>query len=199
METIYFWKHWYEWAIVAFCLLGLIYTLIVIKEENASFRDSAIPINFHQFRFLIPSWWLLTEEDSHQYSFKRRDSHHDWKASLYWFDNSSDSLSLIERGRSFMREKGIQFDFGHGFVKNPKARFEGRSSRSNDKVEMVRIEGAATKAGIERKYIDIFVAKIRKQEGHLLAVSECGILDGPLEGPYFEEVMFRSVYLPGEA
>ncbi len=192
MEIISLWKHWADWAIVIFILLGLVYTLIVVREEHASFRDSAIPIDFHHFRFLIPSWWLPKRENSHQYSFKRRDSHHDWKASLYWFDDSSDALSLIECGRSFMREKNIQFDFGEGFVKNPMAKFKGHPSRSCDEVEMVRIEGAATKAGIERKYIDIFVAKIRKQKGHLLAVSECGILNGPLEGPYFEEVMFQS-------
>ena len=192
METVSLWKYGFEWAIVIFVLLGLLYTLIVVREEHASFRDSAIPIDFHQFRFLIPSWWLPKRENSHQYSFERRDFHHDWKAFLYWFDDSPDSLSLVERGRSFMRKEGIQFDADCSFVKNPKAKFEGRPFQSHDKVEMVRIEGAATKAGIERKYIDIFVAKIRKQKGHLLAFSECGVLNGPLEGPYFEEVMLRS-------
>ena len=186
------WEYW-PWGLAILLLLAMVHTLIVVKEERFSFHDSAIPIHFHYFHFLIPSWWLPKQENSHQYSFERRDAHHDWKASLYWFDDSESPLSLVERGRSFMREKCIQFDEDSGFVKNPVAMFEGHPTHPSNKVEMVRIEGTATKGGIERKYIDLFVAKARKQKGHLLAISECGILNGPLEGPYFEEVIFKGL------
>ncbi len=195
-ESIHFWQYWPDWAILAAILAVLAYTVMVIREERFSFRDSAIPINFHRFRFLIPSWWRAKRESSHQYSFERRDKHHDWKASLYWFDDSRNSLDLAERGRTFMRQKGIQFDRDCTLIKNPVAMFEGRPTSPNRQVEMVRIEGTATKTGGERKYIDLFVAKMRQREGHLLAISECGVLNGPLEGPYFEEVMFQFTCRP---
>ena len=56
---------------------------------------------------------------------------------------------------------------------------------------MVRLEGTATQEQTERLYYDAFLVREIKSGHYLYAESKSSILNGLVEGPYFEEVMLR--------
>ena len=59
-------------------------------------------------------------------------------------------------------------------------------------INVVRMEGMSPIDGIERAYFDIFVAEA---DGKILiGKSHSSILNGCVEGPYFEEVLQRLKY-----
>ena len=58
-----------------------------------------------------------------------------------------------------------------------------------DKIKVARMEGMSTINGIERAYFDIFVCEYHGKV--LIGKSHSSILNGCVEGPYFEEVLQR--------
>ena len=54
---------------------------------------------------------------------------------------------------------------------------------------MVRLEGTATADRAERLYYDAFLIRNLKTGSFLYAESKSSILNGLVEGPYFEAVM----------
>ncbi len=187
--------HWGEWGFLILSLLLLTYTMIVIKEEKYSFQESAVPIYFQNFKFLVPSWWNLKRKSSHECSFERQDTRCEWKASFRWLDCHQSKQNIIEQCLSFIKEEHIEFDEENSIIKNP-TDFENHPALINCNIEIARIEGTATKVGVERKYMDIFVVRDLEKNGYLLAVSESSILNGLIEGPYFEEVMLNFSFIP---
>ena len=162
-------------------LLLLAYTAVAIKEEKHSYRETAVPVHFHHFKFSVPSWWRLHKKEPNYYLFtsgKQSSPSSRWQASLHYGESPK---SIIPLAFSILKERGIEFDKGNDVIQ----------ISTHHPVEIVRIEGAATVAGVQRRYIDLFVVRDLKSEGHLLALSESDILDGMVEGPYFEEVLLN--------
>ena len=89
-----------------------------------------------------------------------------------------------------IQDKKILFDEENSVIHNPTDFLEKDFIKSGE-YEMLRLEGTATEDGQERLYYDAFIVRHIDQGQYLYAESRSSILNGLVEGPYFEEVMLR--------
>jgi hypothetical protein len=176
--------HLYQWLFVIICLSLATYTAIVIKKEKSIYLIHAKDFPFVHFLLKIPSWWTFKEDcTSTRASFYRSDTHYDWSAKFEWFSALSlkkiESLNILTK---IIEEKGISFDEGilpfRPFDLNP--------------FEVIRMEGTATNnEDLSRLYYDIFILIDLNKEGYLVCESQSSVLNGLIEGPFFDEVIKR--------
>lgn len=179
-----------EWAVLAILLIAGIYTAFVIKNEKSQYIKNAKKINFFEFSLFIPHWWGLVETNSDQtIAFKRLDTRYDWQATFSWFPQGSDK-DIIELYKEHINERKILFDEENAIIHNPHSFIENDIIKSGH-YEMVRLEGTATEDRSERLYYDAFLIRNLKTKAYMYAESKSSVLNGLVEGPYFEEVMLR--------
>lgn len=182
--------HWESWLILIIVLLGLLYTLIVVMEEKRSFLETAKKREFQNYHFLIPSWWGLTKEEPHELIFERTDTRYDWRAQIQWDDQWREDLTIEEDFERRMNQLDLIFDYDSSAIRMPED-FKNRIEVSQGQVEIVRVEGTATVKGTDRCYMDAFLIRDKEQKGSLFATSLSSVLNGLVEGPYFEEMMLK--------
>ncbi len=184
-----FLDHWASWLFLFVMIIALLYTLIVVKEEKATFLDSAKTLLFHEYQFLYPSWWGVTKEETQHIRFERTDTRYEWSADLYYEKKLQEEISIEEDFKNRIEEMEIIFDLEASDIRMPEDFKEIPEFKSGE-LEIVRIEGTATQSGIERRYLDAFLVRNYKDKTSLFATSLSSILNGLVEGPYFEEMMF---------
>ncbi len=180
--------HWLSWALLIAFLLFLAYTLIVVKEEKASFRDSAKEFVFHQYSFQVPSWWGLIEEKENLIRWQRTDTRYDWEAKLEREESLNTKISIEEDFKNRIEGLELIFDLDSSDILMP-GDFKDRKEVKEGDLEIVRIEGTATQKGTERCYFDAFLFRDLKRGETLFASSHSSVLNGLVEGPYFEEMI----------
>lgn len=180
----------FEW-LVFFILMGLgVYTMRVIKNEKRNYLANAQEIIFKNFLLITPKWWSLVPTQSEsEICFKRLDTRYDWEARFMWFEEKSDK-DIIELFKEKIVERKILFDEENSVIHNP-SDFREKDLIQSGKYEMVRLEGTATADRMERLYYDAFIVRDLNLGHYLYAESKSSILNGLVEGPYFEEVMLR--------
>ncbi|WP_127718007.1 hypothetical protein [Halobacteriovorax sp. HLS] len=182
----------FEWTIFLGIILFAIYTMIAIREEKEAYVENAVEFEMKNFIFFIPSWWTRTsaDEDENYASFKRADTHYDWKAELQWFDEDSEleKLSIEEILINKLKDLKLMFDPEESHAGVP-AVFEEFLPYKEGRIDIIHIEGTATEDMSERVYFDAYLIKDLINNSYLLAKSRSSILNGAVEGPYFEEVM----------
>lgn len=178
------WQAIFEWTAVVL-LFGLgIYTMRVIKNEKVNFLKEAREINFHIFKFKVPKWWGEIETNNkNEICFKRLDTRYEWEARFHW-NTPSDESDLIKLFQSKIHDRKILFDEDASVIYNPSEFLAGN-------FEFVRLEGTATLDQQERLYYDAFLVREKNSGNYLYAESKSSVLNGLVEGPYFEEVMKR--------
>ena len=174
----------FQWTAVVL-LLGLgIYTMRVIKNEKVTFLKEAREVTFHLFKFRVPKWWGKVETDSeHVLCFKRLDTRYDWEARFHWHP-PTEQTDLIKLFQAKIHERKILFDEDASIIYHP-------TNFLNDNFEVVRLEGTATLDQQERLYYDAYLVREKTSGNYLYAESKSSVLNGLVEGPYFEEVMRR--------
>lgn len=179
-----------EWLIF-FILIGFgIYTLRVIKTEKANYLQNAKHIAFKKFKLIVPQWWgEVPTNTTDEIMFKRLDTRYDWEARFHWFEKRSE-LDLIDLFKEKINERHILFDEENSVIHNPHD-FKDKPIIASGNFEMVRLEGMATADRAERLYYDAFLIREIKSGHYLYAESKSSVLNGLVEGPYFEEVMQR--------
>jgi hypothetical protein len=180
----------FQW-LAFFLLMALgVYTMRVIKNEKRNYLANAQEIVFKNFKLITPKWWSLVPTDvEKEICFKRLDTRYDWEARFMWFENPS-KLSIIELFKEKIAERKILFDEENSVIHNP-SDFRERDLIKSGRFEMVRLEGTATADRMERLYYDAFLIRDLNNGHYLYAESKSSILNGLVEGPYFEEVMLR--------
>lgn len=180
----------FQWLIF-FIIMGLgVYTLRVIRNEKNNYLENAQTINFKHFILLTPKWWtLLPGENENEISFKRTDTRYDWVARFAWHEDKS-QLDLIELFKEKIHARRILFDEENSVIHNPSDFLEKDIIKSG-LFEMVRLEGTATSDQMDRMYYDAFLIRDLQSGHYLYAESKSSVLNGLVEGPYFEEVMLR--------
>jgi hypothetical protein len=172
-------EHSTSWIVVILGILFLVYVARVIKREKKDYLATAIPFEFKNFKLLIPSWWSLKSNEENLVEYHRADTYYDWKAKFLWipFEKQDTEQSLKDYFAGLIIQKGIQFDAHEAIITEfPKC---------------IRVEGTATENIEHRIYYDALLIKDINQEGYLFCESRSSILNGMLEGPYFEEVITR--------
>ncbi len=181
--------HWGSWLFLILILVALLYTLIVIKEEKSTFLENAKELLFHEFELHYPSWWGVTLEEPHHVRWERTDTRYEWAADLYYEDHLNKEISLEEDFKNRIEAMEIVFDLEASDMKTPED-FKNLPEFEKGEWEVVRIEGTATQSGIERRYLDAFLVRNHLENSCLFATSLSSVLNGLVEGPYFEEMMF---------
>jgi hypothetical protein len=184
------WQLTLQW-IFLFALMGFgVYTMWIIKNEKKVYIKNAREVHYKNFKLFVPSWWgdVPTGSDN-DLCFKRLDTRYEWEAHFLWFEQTS-PLQIIELFKSKINERKILFDEDTSIIYNPSDFREGALVGSG-KYEMVRLEGTATADRQERLYYDAFLVREKESGKYLYAESKSSVLNGLVEGPYFEEVMIR--------
>ena len=179
-----------EWTIFLLLLGFGIYTMWVIKNEKKNYLKEGRTIEFKMFKLLIPKWWgEIPTNNQNIISFKRLDTRYEWEANFIWNDLPSDK-EIRELFIEHITQRKILFDEDTSIVYNPSDFKTGPLIATGD-FEMVRLEGTATFDRHERLYYDAFLVRNKKDNRYLYAESKSSVLNGLVEGPYFEEVMHR--------
>lgn len=180
----------FEW-LVFFVLMGLgLYTMFIIKNEKKNYLQNARHMNFKKFHLTIPTWWgEVPTNNENILCFKRLDTRYDWEAHFHWIENP-ENKNLIELFKDRIHERKILFDEENSVIHNP-SDFAQKPLIQSGAYEMVRLEGMATADRAERLYYDAFIVREISTGHYLYAESKSSVLNGLVEGPYFEEVMQR--------
>lgn len=178
-------QHLGEWFIL-FLILGLlIYTLFIIGEEKSTFQDESYEMSFDRLKLRIPTWWTLTESSDHKVRFERTDTRYDWFATFEYFPET-EAKGLPEILEEKLNLEGIEFDKDVQFETDSRVLF--RDSKVQEYFqEVIRVEGTASQKVVDRIYYDIYIVRGLDDKGHFIFESRSSVLNGSVEGPYFEE------------
>lgn len=180
----------FEWLSLLL-LMGLgIYTMWIIKNEKKTYIENARTVLFHKFKFFVPSWWgEIPTNTSNELCFQRTDTRYEWVANFIWNSNG-DKKDLIELFKEHIAHRKILFDEDTSIIYSPGDIKDNELIKSGD-YEIVRIEGTATADQQDRLYYDAFLVREKTSGAFLFAESKSSILNGLVEGPYFEAVMLN--------
>lgn len=188
----------FGWLILVIILAFALYSAFVIKKEKIVALKNAKPLHFGGLIFPIPPWWTQTfKQESNDESkeetkiiFERTDTRYDWRAVFYKYDpNHFQGTSLQNIFEEFVIKREINFDQSNAIIKTPSEIL----SFSKIDIDALRIEGTATEASEDRIYIDIIVFKNKDTDTETdkiyIIESRSSILNGLLEGPFFEQMI----------
>lgn len=180
-----------EWSVVALILLALVYTMIVIKEEPKSYLENAKALNFSGLKLLVPSWWTQTKDSPEEIRFERTDTRYDWHAGLYVFDWVNQEQDIEQALIEWLQNKDVLFDEVNSVIHNPSDYKDNEYVQSGE-WEIVRLEGTATQSQTERVYLDTYLIRDKLHQKQYFCESRSSVLNGIIEGPYFEAMMNRA-------
>ena len=180
-----FTQHFGEWLILLFILGVLIYTLFIIGEEKSTFKDESYAMSFDRLKLRIPTWWTLTSSTDHKVRFERTDTRYDWFASFEYVPGSQD-LDLPKILEEKLNLEGIEFDKDVQFETDSRVLFRNQKVQEYFQ-EVIRVEGTASQNVVDRIYYDIYIMRGLGDSGHFIFESRSSVLNGLVEGPYFEE------------
>jgi hypothetical protein len=180
-----------EWSIVVLLLLALVYTMIVIKEEPRSYLENAKHLQFAGLQLLVPSWWTQTLNTTESISFERTDTNYEWKATLSVFDWTQQDQDIEKALIEWLHAKEVLFDEINSVIHNP-SDYKDHESVQSGEWEIVRLEGTATQAETKRIYLDTYLIRDKINKKEYYCESRSSVLNGIIEGPYFEAMMNRA-------
>jgi hypothetical protein len=177
------------WTLLVLALAFATYAAFVIKNEKKEAFDTGIDLNFHGFVFKVPRWWTATESKDDFIQFERTDTRYDWKACFHWLPISEekDPQAIFEE---MALKKNIVYDPETAVVKVP----DMLENLKKEGIEALRVEGTATEDNEHRIYYDAFVLK--GNGGFVFLESRSSILNGLLEGPFFEQCLLNTKKAP---
>lgn len=177
-------KHWMDWLILITLLIAAFYTMQVIGQEKSTFREECYLVTFGALKLMIPQWWSITQQSETLLRFERTDTRYDWYAQFQYKDN--DPRPLPDILKDILDDQKIEFDPDVAFETDSRVLF--RDSRVQEEFqEVVRVEGMASEDVENRIYYDIYLLRQLNTDNYFLFESKSSVLNGGIEGPYFEE------------
>ena len=173
----------FSWLILIGTLIAMLYTAFIIKNEKKDALDTSRKIEFHGLSFFIPRWWSQTLEEENNLVFERKDTRYDWKATFLKLDEGFNEMSLQNIFEKIAIDRELIFDKDTAIIHSPSE----LTSLYENKIEALRVEGTATERSEKRLYYDGLV--IRGPKGILFLESKASVLNGLLEGPFFEQMI----------
>ncbi len=173
------------WLTVLAFIGGGFYTMKVIGQEKTSFKDDSYEVTFGALKLMIPNWWSITEQTDHGLRFERTDTRYDWYATFTYFP-SHDGKDLPKLLEEKLNAEEIEFDEDVVFETDSRVLFRDSSVQEYFQ-EVIRVEGKASQKIIDRIYYDLYLARPLEEAGYFIFESRSSVLNGLVEGPYFEE------------
>lgn len=177
--------HAFEWLLLLSILGVAIYTLKIIGQEKSSFKQDSYEVQFGNLTLTIPNWWSLTEQTTTQLKFERTDTRYDWYALFSYFpDHENKEMTLILEEK--LNQEKLEFDKDVVFETDSRVLFRDEKIQEAFQ-EVIRVEGQATQNIEDRVYYDVYLMRRLNDQGHFIFESKSSVLNGLVEGPYFEE------------
>ncbi|MES2527778.1 MAG: hypothetical protein V4598_11850 [Bdellovibrionota bacterium] len=177
--------HILGWAIVLIMIGAGFYTMKVIGEEKSSFKDESYKVSFGPLTLIIPNWWSIVSQTDHAIRFERTDTRYDWYA-VFQYHPAHEGKDLPELLKEKLNLEEMEFDEDVVFETDSRVLF--RDSRVQEYFqEVIRVEGKGSQKVIERFYYDLYLMRAQNDAGYFIFESRSSVLNGLVEGPYFEE------------
>jgi hypothetical protein len=178
-------NHFWEWAILLLFIGGAIYTMKIIGEEKSTFKDESYEVRFGKLSLMIPNWWSIVDQSPTLIRFERTDTRYDWHAIFSYFpDHENKSMpDLLEEKLNLEK---IEFDMDVTFETDSRVLFRDSEIQEYFQ-EIIRVEGKASQNIVDRIYYDIYIMRALNDNGYFIFESWSSVLNGLVEGPYFEE------------
>lgn len=180
-----FTNHIIDWIVIVALLIGAMYTMRVIGEEKSTFIKDSYLVRFGELNLMIPNWWTITKQKPESLKFERTDTRYEWFALFQHFPDS-ENKTLPQLLEDKLNLEKIEFDSDVIFETDSRLLFRNKKTQEEFQ-EVIRVEGKASQNVEERIYYDIYLLKKLNSEGYFIFESRSSVLNGPLEGPYFEE------------
>jgi hypothetical protein len=176
------------WWLAVLGFLGfLFYNARLIKKERDVYLTEGLEYRLGLFYLWLPNWWtqrqptLLNEYSTEKIEFFRSDTHYDWFCQFHLTSiRPSASLQLI--ADELLQSLQIALD--------PEISFQQPSFEFTKPLECLRMEGTGTRDDEDRIYLDLCLLRMENEQA-LIGLSLSSILNGCVEGPYFEEALKR--------
>lgn len=181
--------HLLEWSLLVGFLLFLLYAVFAIFKEKKSFLEECYFIEYKRLRFPIPNWWTQEIVDDNTLHFHRTDTRYDWDAHFEWIENDQRDLEKIFD--DYIKDNQIEFD-KEVIVETNSSHLFKNNQVFEKYTEFIRVEGMASKAKINRVYLDIVFFRQSSDSGYFKMQSLSSVLNGGVEGPYFEEALVNA-------
>lgn len=173
------------WLIVVLLIGAGFYTMRIIGEEKSSFKDDSYQVTFGDLLLMIPNWWSITSQTENEIRFERTDTRYDWYAVFQYLPTheGKDLPKLLEEKLNLE-----QMEFDEDVVFETDSRVLFRDSKVQELFqEVIRVEGKGSQRVIERFYYDVYLMRALNDPGYFIFESRSSVLNGLVEGPYFEE------------
>jgi hypothetical protein len=180
-----FTTHLIDWLIVLALLAGAVYTLRIIGQEKSSFKDDAYEVQFGRLVLMIPKWWSITQQTPEFLRFERTDTRYDW-FSIFAYVPEHHGKTMPELLTEKLNLEEIEFDLDVVFETDSRVLFRDTMIQEYFQ-EIIRVEGKATQNVVDRIYYDIYLMRSQGEKGYFIFESRSSVLNGLVEGPYFEE------------
>ncbi len=167
------------WVALFFVFLLTIYMMVIIRREKQTYLTHSSAFLFDDFILYPPSWWEIKNQETGYLSFERADTFYEWVASF-----QTKELEKVASLKKRLEDLKIILD--HDSSKMPSF-----SCELDSEWEYASIEGTGTQDSERRIFYQgkLFTHRFTKKK--LLCESLSSVLNGGLEGPYFEEVLKR--------
>ena len=177
--------HLLDWLIFI-TLLGLaLYTLKIIGQEKSSFKQDSYEVQFGDLSLMIPNWWSIQKSTDNQLKFERTDTRYDWYSLFtYYPDHQDKELPLLLEEK--LNHEEIEFDMDVVFETDSRVLFRDDEIQKEFQ-EIIRVEGQGSQNVVDRIYYDIYLMRRLNDRGYFIFESRSSVLNGLVEGPYFEE------------
>ena len=190
-------QHYWDWLILATLVGAAFYTLHIIGQESSTFKEDSYLVEFGDLKLTIPNWWSITEQTSHKMKFERTDTRYDWYAIYEYFPDHEDKKleKLLEEKLNLEK---IEFDMDVVFETDSRVLFRDSKIQEHFQ-EVIRVEGQGSQDVVDRIYYDIYVMRGLEDKGYFIFESRSSVLNGLVEGPYFEESLSELSLMKSES
>ncbi|WPU64716.1 hypothetical protein [Peredibacter starrii] len=178
-------NHIWEWLILLSLIGGAFYTLKIIGEEKSTFKDESYEVQFSNLSLMIPNWWTIVGQTSEALRFERTDTRYDWYANFTYLPQH-DGKTLPQLLEEKLDLEKIEFDMDVVFETDSRVLFRDSEIQEFFQ-EIIRVEGKASQNVVDRIYYDIYLMRSQNDAGYFIFESRSSVLNGLVEGPYFEE------------
>lgn len=178
-------NHLFDWILLITLILGALYTMKVIGKEKSTFKEDSYELRFGGLSLMIANWWTIVEQTEQKLRFERTDTHYDWYAVFtYLPDHHNKTLPQLLEEKLNLEQ--IEFDQDVVFETDSRVLFRDSEIQEYFQ-EVIRVEGKGSQSVTERIYYDIYIMRSQDDAGYFVFESWSSVLNGSLEGPFFEE------------
>ncbi|MDH4469182.1 MAG: hypothetical protein QE271_14070 [Bacteriovoracaceae bacterium] len=184
------WQRITEWSTLVLFLLFLFYAAKKILQEKTSFVQDSVLCDWNQLFLQIAKWWTPLIQNKEEMKFYRSDTHYDWEAQFILIKENIHQFSKLEDYfLHWIDDQKLLFDEHESILSIQATDLFQDQALTEHIGEFLRMEGTATKNQIERLYVDIVLLRLKNETKIYRFTSISSVLNGSLEGPFFEETL----------